>query len=255
MFDTLVAPILNYSAEIWGYHKSPDVESVHSKFCRKLLCVRNSTNLDAIYGELGRTPMYIYRKLIIIKYWLKLLKQKDTSLLFKTYLMLKTDVDNGNTYNQNNWAFQVKCILDQVGLTYMWQNQFNMLINYNIIKQRIIDIYHQSWYAAINYSPRLKTYCLFKHSFVFEPYLDKIQDKKYRIALTKFRTSSHDLFIEIGRHSNIPRPNRLCVQCSSNMIENEYHHLIICSKYKDLRQKYLKKYYYTWPTLQKFTNL
>ena len=255
LFDTLVSPILNYSAEVWGYHKSPDVEAVHNKYCRKLLFVRSSTNLEAIYGELGRLPMYVYRKLKMIKFWLKLLQQKETSLLFKTYYMLKTDVENGLTYDQNNWAYHIKIILDQAGLSYLWQNQFNMLLNYNTIKQRIIDIYQQTWYSAINNSLRLKTYCLFKHNFSFEPYLDKIREKKYRIALTKFRTSSHDLFIETGRHINVPRIDRKCVQCRSGMIENEFHHLLICTKYKDLRERYLKKYYFTWPTIQKFVNL
>jgi hypothetical protein len=39
------------------------------------------------------------------------------------------------------------------------------------------------------------------------------------------------------------------------MIENEYHFLIKCPKFRELRTKYLKRYYYTWPTLQKFKNL
>lgn len=73
LFDTLVAPILNYLAEVWGYHLGPDVESLHSKFCRKVLHVRRSTNLDALYGELGRTPMFVRRKVLMIKYWIKLL--------------------------------------------------------------------------------------------------------------------------------------------------------------------------------------
>lgn len=139
LFDTLVAPILNYSAEIWGYHLGPDVESLHSKFCRKVLHVRRSTNLDALYGELGRTPMFVRRKLLMIKYWIKLLTLSDRSLLFKTYKMLKTDTDTGLTYNKNNWAYQIKIILDQCGLTYLWQHQFNMLLNFNQIKQRLLD--------------------------------------------------------------------------------------------------------------------
>ena len=48
LYNTLIEPILNYGAEIWGCHKAPEVESILSKFCRKLLCVKRSTNLDAI---------------------------------------------------------------------------------------------------------------------------------------------------------------------------------------------------------------
>ena len=43
--------------------------------------------------------------------------------------------------------------------------------------------------------------------------------------------------------------------CNSRNIENEYHFLLTCIKYLELRAKLLKKYYYTWPTIEKFTNL
>jgi len=95
LYNTLIEPILNYGAEIWGYHKAPEVESILSKFCRKLLCVKRSTNLDAMYGELGCLPMNIRRQLSMTKYWLKILH--ENSLLFKTYKMLKIDVDANKT--------------------------------------------------------------------------------------------------------------------------------------------------------------
>ena len=47
----------------------------------------------------------------------------------------------------------------------------------------------------------------------------------------------------------------LCKACHRNLIENEYHFLLICTAYSELRKKYLKTYYYTWPNLQKFSNL
>ena len=65
-----------------------------------------------------------------------------------------------------------KIILAECGLSYMWQNQCNMLINFETINSRILDIYQQSWYSAINNSRRLETYSLLKHDFMFEPYLD-----------------------------------------------------------------------------------
>ena len=88
-YNILIKPVLNYGSEIWGYHKATEVESILSKCCRKLLCVKRSTNLDAMYGELGCLPMYIRRQLSMTKYWLKILQSHENSLLFKTYKMLK----------------------------------------------------------------------------------------------------------------------------------------------------------------------
>jgi len=255
MFDSLVEPILNYSAEIWGYHDAPDIEIILSKFYRKILCVKRSTNLNALYGELGCLPMSIRRQLLMIKYWIKLLTLPEDSLLYKTYQMLKTDVENRHYYNRNNWAYQLKHILDTCGLSYIWHNQSTMPVNYTIVKNRILDMYKQSWYSGINNPGRLETYSLFKNEFIFENYLDFITIRKYRIALTRFRVSSHDLAIERGRYINVPRNERKCIYCNSNILENEYHFLLICPRYSDLRSQFIKRYYYTWPTLQKFVNL
>ena len=152
-------------------------------------------------------------------------------------------------------AFHIKSILEKCGLFYLWQHQFDMPINYNLVKQRILDIYHQTWYTEINNSRRLETYALFKHSFEFEQYLDIIKEPKFRIALTRFRVSSHDLAIERGRYTNIPREERICTNCNLNILENEFHFVMTCRKHSELRSKYVKRYYYTWPTMQKFTSL
>ena len=54
LFDKLISPIPNYGSEVWGFYKAPAIESVHLQFCKKLLGVKQSTQNDFIYGELGR---------------------------------------------------------------------------------------------------------------------------------------------------------------------------------------------------------
>ena len=155
--------------------------------------------------------------------------------------MLKIDEDKGLSYNGNNWAYNIKMTLNQLGLTNLCKNEFNMSINYTSIKQRILDVFKKSWYSSINNSTRLDTYCLFKNSFNLEKYLDVINVSKFRIALTRLRTSSHILKIESGRHHNIPRNEQICENCNSELGENEYHFLLFCSKYSGLRLKYIKR--------------
>ena len=77
---------------------------------RKVLCVRLSTNLNALYGELGRIPMSTQRKLMMIKYWIKLLTVNDQSLLYKTYNILQIDLQNREIFNRFNWPYQLKRI-------------------------------------------------------------------------------------------------------------------------------------------------
>ena len=54
---------------------------------------------------------------------------------------------------------------------------------------------------------------------------------------------------------SLHRNEKNCNNCNTGRIENEYHFLLICPKFRELRIKYLKRYYYTWPTKQKFINL
>ena len=110
LFDSFVGLILNYGAEVWGMYEAKDVEMLHTKFCRWILQVKKSTNLSGLYGELGRAPLIITRKLCMIKYWIKLLKADDDFVPRKMYSMLKADVDNIRSYN----ASTELGILDQI---------------------------------------------------------------------------------------------------------------------------------------------
>lgn len=146
-------------------------------------------------------------------------------------------------------------MLNQIGMSDIWLQQNVSTINIEVIKLRILDIYKQNWYSRINNSSRLSSLSLIKHEFEQEKYLNVINTNKYRISLTKFRLSSHNLAIETGRHDNIPRENRKCRNCSMNVIENEYHLLLVCPKYYSLRKRFFKPYFCRWPTVQKFEAL
>ena len=67
LFDSQVGSVLVYSSEVWDFHcgrgggggGGADIERVHTQFCRSLLGVKKSTNLAALYCELGRKPLII----------------------------------------------------------------------------------------------------------------------------------------------------------------------------------------------------
>ena len=166
--------------------------------------------------------------------------------------MLRTDVANGNTYNKMNWAAQIKNILDNSGLSEIWLYQDTISIDFDVIRYRILDVYKQNWHTRIFNSNRLPSYILYKDSLAMETYLETIHVDKFRVSLSKCRLSSHDLAIEKGRYNNINRENRLCTYCNMNVIENEFHFLLVCPKYRHLKCKYFKPYFCQWPNVNKF---
>ena len=115
--------------------------------------------------------------------------------------------------------------------------------------QRLLDNFSQGWSSRLAESSRANFYSLFS-SFEHQFYLDFVKVKKFRVAMTKLRTSSHRLEIEVGRWA---RPNRIlidegkCITC--NKLEDEFHFLLECSLYNDLRNQYIKKYYWKRPNI------
>ena len=86
LFDKLVAPILNYGSQVWGFCEAKQIERTHLMFCKQLLGVKNSTQNDFIYGELGRTSFYVHRIYAITKYWFKIYSQ-TTENISKLYII------------------------------------------------------------------------------------------------------------------------------------------------------------------------
>jgi len=87
--------------------------------------------------------------------------------------------------------------------------------------------------------------------------LSKRRSKRRSVnpALAKFRTSAHELAIETGRYTNTPQNERLWKSCNINLVESEYHFLLVCPKYRELRTKFFKPYYFHWPSFNKFESL
>ena len=73
LFDSMIKPILCYGSQIWGYEYIDSIEVVHNKFCKRILCVKKSTNTCLVHGECGRLPLCVTYLVNFIKYWCKLL--------------------------------------------------------------------------------------------------------------------------------------------------------------------------------------
>jgi len=100
----------------------------------------------------------------------------------------------------------------------------------NVIVYNYVNVctsHNNKPFTYINNTSQLETYCLLKHTFGFEEYLDFMKDRTIRISLTQFRVSSHDLNIEVGRYTDITRNQQLGTNCSMNILECEYHVLLV----------------------------
>ena len=72
--------------------------------------------------------------------------------------------------------------------------------------------------------------------------------------LSKLRLSVLPIRIQTGRYdrNNTPKEQRICLFCTFPDIEDEFHVIIKCPCYIDLRRNILKKCYFTRPSIVSF---
>ena len=252
VFDAKVCTVMLYGSEIWGLKYMSCIENIQLYACKRLLGVNLWSCNDAILGDLGRFPMYIFSVKRCLSYWLRLLKLPDTRYVKLCYNMLKYYDSIGH----KNWVSDVKHVLYSKGYGFIWESQNvsdekKILLNF---VNRLKDQYIQNWRSNLETNHKLNYYKDFKQIFCQEIYITAIDISKFRKALAMFRSSSHTLMIERGRHFNISRDFRNCVYCEC-YIEDEFHFLMVCPLYENLRKEYLPVYYTQNRNRHNFINL
>ena len=230
MFDTQILPILDYNSEIWFPNKKEiDVlERIQLKFLKNLLGVRNQTSSVAVLADTGRFPLIYRQQASAIKYWNRLKSENCPLLLRKCYAVQVFLYRN----NQPCWLTRIHQVTDSLN------------INDDEIPASIITkLYEQAqskMLMDINdnvKNPKLRTYKLFKKELCLESYLNYNLPKYLYRSIARFRLSSHNLHIELGRHKRpyVVAEERICKRCDTNDTEDEFHCLIICRNWETAR--------------------
>ena len=91
--------------------------------------------------------MIINRNINRIRYWMKLLNQENSVTTKTIYAMQKQDADINTHYKGLNWVFQIKSMLESLGLGFICVQQEEISIPFELIKQRTFYYFQQSWYS------------------------------------------------------------------------------------------------------------
>ena len=237
LFDAQVKPMLLYASEIWGATQYRVVEAVHLFACKRLLSVSPRTPNTMVYGEIGRYPLFIDSTASVIRYWFTLQRMEMNRIPRQAHDML-CNAMSGCSDDRNNWALQVKRVLDNYGFSHVWTNGGvgNEKFFLKTFRRRMIDCYLQHWNSKLNGSERFEIYRSFKSSLHPEVYLTQLTISKFRTSFTRFRMGINDLKIN-QRYTAV---NPLCTFCQTQ--EDELHFLLDCKLYDEFRTKYLASY-------------
>jgi hypothetical protein len=257
LFEKLITPILLYSSEVWGFNVASSIEKVQTDFCKYILGVPSHTPNIAVLGETGRLPMYVLYFKKCVKFWLKILSMPSYRYPRASYGMLLS-LDN---LGRQTWATSVKNLLYKYGFQHVWDQQGvgNEAVFLREFVNRVSQSYMEEWEFDMSQSSKLSLLRSLKpFGICRESYLVNVTFRKYRSGLSKLRCSAHTLRIEKGRHVNELMADRVCKLClrdNSYVLEDEYHFLLCCPSFSNLRLTYLAEWIVPEPSYDRFLSL
>ena len=253
LFDSQIQPILTYGSEVWGLIADYSIiERVHLFAIKRYLNVSIRTPNALVYGETGRYPLFINVYIRQIKYWLTLTRMSEDRIPRKCYRMLYSL----HCRDKNNWVSTVRSTLYRYGFGFVWEQQgvSNIKQFLSEFRQRLVDCYAQDWNNDIRTNERYVFYSSLKQSHCLSDYLSLIHNGFLRKHLTRLRLGVSPLRCHANRFCKPSRDALDCPFCPGDH-ETEYHFMIICHKYRTLREQFIPSKFYKHPCMFRLTLL
>lgn len=188
-----------------------EVETLHLKFLKPVLCVLKNTFNDIVYGETGSYCLYIDVKDKLLGYWIATMTRRREKLAYVLYQCLLY-LDLSRLYT-SPWLKEVKCILNTCGMSgvLLQQEVTNPVWLRKAVEQRLRDQRITQRFSNFNLESVCTAYeyVAFKNCYGTEEYLTKLKTKT-RTELTKLRTNNNRIPLITERYQNVPREERLC---------------------------------------------
>ena len=201
---------LCYGSETWGGGPTKHLDKVYKMGLKTALSIRFSTCDEIVYLETGTFPTRGMIQKRQIQFYSSLIRKLDVSSpLFKLIQKAKSVNLPYITY------------YEQLSSEYVSAEQCCSIANSNYVSSATRKIKD-----ANNDDPnsRLGTYLEVNPDLVTPVYKESMFELE-RIHITRFRTGSHNLFIETGRFSS-PRVNRDMRLCKCGRGIQTLHHVL-----------------------------
>ena len=181
LFDHTIKPILLYGSEIWGtinlsssLIKKPEYtieksclsmacDKLHIKFLKYILNTHKKATNDAVLGELGRHPLYIFVLLSTVKYFLRV-SHSDSELLTNAYC----ESEILHKQNKTSWVSSVHFLFKKLNISPEQLEDARLL---RLVKYKLVSNFISSWTNtlsnnAVNHTGKRRT------KFASETYLN-----------------------------------------------------------------------------------
>jgi hypothetical protein len=259
LFKSLVAPVLASGSEVWGVYvlnsllsdgRKWGMDCEAERFQRSFLrwafgMLPNSVDSLVLLQEAGFVPLVHGWVQQLLSWYNKVVKRPVGDLVRRClldslsrqddswgshFLALLGNIDAGSA-ERVRASREVKVDVLKSGLHERWKATWPDVAPYAgqdvrslTVSENIKFITYSKWFMAASPDKR--------HRFTYH----LLGPKEIR-AVATFRMSAHQLAIETGRHSRVPRAARVCRCCDSGIREDELH-VFECGRYAYLRRKH-----------------
>lgn len=251
LFDTLVKPILCYGCEVWSIvaNKSDldKLERIQIGFLKRLLGVQLQTTNLHVLAEFGRYPLQLSWQALAGKYLTRLENMGTDRLLKHAFIAdcrLKPEV---------SWCLRLEHQLQGHLIPSPTEEQPHRR-KFSLVSAQSQHVQQLS----LESSSKSVTDHHIKLGYACEPYIQQANNSHLRKIIAQFRTGSHWLHIETGRHKKLAKQDRTCPmssfkltnpglapecwdafdsddECSAH-VEDEHHAIFDCSGYTYARE-------------------
>jgi hypothetical protein len=214
VFESALISSILYGCESWLSNSAATIVGPAYMSCvRLLLGVRKTTACDLSLIEAGlptlAARLKTTQKRCIEKLWDERREMADDPLAYALQL-----AKDGRT--------PCARYIDSL-------NQFSEEAARDALIARVRASTRTKYKTYVEINPTLTTHEMYGSTHVAE---------HKRIAFTKLRLSSHNLAVERGRWTRVPRDQRLCQLCDSGEIQDEHHILTRCPATNDVRTRF-----------------
>jgi hypothetical protein len=232
MYYSCVVPVTDYCSSIWGFKNYKKLDITQHRAIRYFMGVHRFAPILAITGDMGWICAQHRRWVNVLRLWNRLVHMGDDRLTKKVFLYDYTTV--GNT-----WCSDVKHILQQVNMSHLYDNK--LPVDLKNIEDSLLLLYKSNWSDNVTNVAKLRTYVTFKQDYETEKYLMSSLTKAERSHLAQLRCGILPLKLETGRYVGLRVDERICTLCTDNVVEDETHFILKCSRYNDLRVNLISK--------------
>ena len=239
---SVVRPSLEYGSEIWDCNKSQAraLESIILGGAKKILGCSSKTCNEAVWGDMGLETLKSRRDRAKLRWWYKVCRLPDNRYP-KQLLSQEWEIKPRKGRQRKTWSRTIDDIFQSLSLDKgeilddMHEGNSSLKSFMACIEDDLREREAEEFGKGLDSKVKLDLYRRFGGKREFKKYLHDRSDEGARL-LFKFRSGTHGLNEELGRHSD--RDGRVeCTLCGAEC-ESVVHVLWECSSYSTCRDNF-----------------